>query len=251
MAASWPDSVMLDLVAAGLVAVSAFLLIPSAAERRVRSVADGRATTGPWWRRSTGVGRRLASRWTAGPAARRRRARVRTRAIQALGALATELEAGQSPRAAIRRCAGVPPTWPAAAGAAQFGGDVAEALVADARASPLVGDLLRDLAACWRVAERSGAGLAVAVARLAQAARTAEDVRVDLEAQLAAPRATARLLGLLPALGIGFGVMLGAEPLAWLTGTGVGRLCLATGVALTLTGLWWTGRIAAAVERQL
>ena len=242
---------MPELVAAVLIALAVYVLVPSTAERRVRTLTGPAVPDQEWWRRTAEAARRLASGWTGGPAARRRRARSRTRAIQALGALAAELDAGQSPRAAILRCAGSPPVWPAAAGAAQFGGDVADALQADARASPLVGDLWRDLAACWRVAEQSGAGLAVAVGRVAQAARVAEDVRVDLEAQLAAPRATARLLGLLPLVGIGFGMMLGAEPLAWLTGTAVGRVCLAIGVGLTLAGLWWTGRIAATVERQL
>ena len=68
---------------------------------------------------------------------------------------------------------------------------------------------------------------------------------------MAGPRATARLLALLPVLGIGFGMLLGGDPLAWLMTSTIGRLCLAGGILLTLAGLWWTGRIAASVERLL
>jgi tight adherence protein B len=45
--------------------------------------------------------------------------------------------------------------------------------------------------------------------------------------------------------------MLGTDPLAWLLGSTPGLICLAGGVGLTVLGLWWTGRIAASVERRL
>ncbi len=167
--------------------------------------------------------------------------------IQALGALAAELEVGQSPRAALGRVGGEPSVWPSAAGAARAGGDVAAALAVDAGRDPV----LAHLSACWQVGAESGSGLAASVTRLAATARAAEDVRVDLEGQLAGPRATARLLALLPALGIGFGIMLGSDPLAWLLFTVPGRACLLAGVLLTAAGTWWTGRIARRVERLL
>ena len=124
---------------------------------------------------------------------------------------------------------------------------MAAALRVDARDHPQ----LLPLAACWAVGSRTGSGLAASVARLASSARTAEDVRVQLEAQLAAPRATARMLGLLPVVGLGFGVLLGADPLGWLLGSPLGLACLIVGVALTLGGTWWTGRIARRVEAML
>ncbi len=182
-----------------------------------------------------------------GPASRRRKARDRLRVVQALGALAAELESGQPPMAALIRAGGTPTVWPATAAAIRLDGDVVAGLGADARASPV----LQQLAACWLVAASSGSGLAAAVARLATSARSAEDVRVSLETQLAGPRATARMLALLPAVGIGFGVMLGSNPLAWLLTTSVGLLCLAGGIVLTALGMWWTGRIASTVERML
>jgi tight adherence protein B len=131
--------------------------------------------------------------------------------------------------------------------AARLGHDVVLALQQDADTHRL----LRQLAACWQVAAQSGSGLSAAVSALADSARAAEDVRVQLEAELAGPRATARTLSMLPLVGLGFGVMMGADPLGWLLSTGPGMGCLAAGIALTVLGAWWTGRIAARVESML
>lgn len=167
--------------------------------------------------------------------------------IRSLTALVAELEAGQVPSIALIRGGGDAPPWPIAAAAARSGGDITAALFRDGASVPV----LRQLAACWSVGERSGAGLAASVSRLAESARVAEEVQVALEGQLAVPRATARMLAGLPLIGVVFGVLLGADPIAWLTGSAAGRLCLGAGVALILLGLWWTGRIATSVERQL
>ena len=66
-------------------------------------------------------GVRIVGRVGLGPASRRRRARERVRVIQALGALAAELEAGQPPRAALRRAGGEPSVWPVAHAAVRHG----------------------------------------------------------------------------------------------------------------------------------
>ncbi len=182
-----------------------------------------------------------------GPASRRRREATRLAVIRALAALVAELEAGQLPGNALVRAGGESSPWPTATAAAGSSGDIADALDLDGRTSPV----LRHLAACWRVGERSGAGLAASVSRLATSARAAEDIRAALEGQLAVPRATARMLALLPVIGIVFGTLLGADPLDWLTSSPPGRACLAGGALLTVAGLWWTGRIATSVERRL
>jgi tight adherence protein B len=180
-----------------------------------------------------------------GTRARARRAEQRSAAIAALGALAAELRAGQPASTALER-AGTG-HWPQAVAASRLGGDVGEALRVDAQAVPT----LLGLAACWTVAAQAGSGLADAVSRLADAARVEEDVRVQLETQLAGPRATARMLGLLPVIGLLIGSSLGADPLTWLTRTPAGLLCLAAGIALTALGMAWTGSIARHVERLL
>jgi tight adherence protein B len=169
------------------------------------------------------------------------------RVVQSLSALAAELHSGQPPPAALAYAAGEPPCWPAALAAAEAGDDIAAGLRRDAREHPA----LAGLAACWQVGESTGAGLAEAVDRLARAARLDEETRSQLAAHLAGPRATARVLAGLPVVGIGLGVMLGADPLAWLLGTPLGWCCLALGVLLSAAGMAWTGAIVRGVERRL
>ncbi|MDO8309080.1 MAG: type II secretion protein F [Actinomycetota bacterium] len=232
---------MMLLAGCLLVGLAAWLAVPPAAaarRERVLSVPSKPA------RRHRGLVPRALR---VGPAARRRSARDRARTIQALGALAAELASGQPPSSALAAAAGEPAVWPAALGASASGLDVAGALREDSVARPP----LAYLAACWEVAASTGTGLAVAVERLAAATRAAEEVRVELEGQLAGPRSTARMLGLLPAVGLGLGTMLGADAVGWLLGTPAGWACLVSGIALTVLGQAWTGRIAASVERLL
>ena len=238
-----PDAVWLVLAVVGA-GIAAGTAVPPVADRRLRRRA-GKRSRRDRWVASLRQGSRVSRSW--GPAATRRRRSERSRVIRAVAALASELEAGQPPSVALIRSGGEPSCWPAAAAAARHGGDVTDALKRDASHTPICGPL----AACWQVGERSGAGLAAAVGRLAASARSAEEARSTLEGQLAVPRATARMLAGLPAVGIGFGLLLGADPVGWLTGTPAGRLCLAAGVAMVAVGLWWTARIAAAVERHL
>lgn len=232
------------LLAALLFAVAVALIVPPAGHRRLVAMTGG---AGRPWREQL---RTIATSWTAritgGPQARRRRARERGHVIWALGALASELEAGQPPTRALLRSTGTPSPWPHAERAARWGGDVADALDRDADGSPV----LAQVAACWRVGAR-GSGLADSIRTVATSARAAEDVRVEMEGQLAGPRATARMLSVLPVVGIGLGTLMGSDPLVWLVGTLPGRACLLGGLALTVVGMWWTGRIAASVERRL
>ncbi len=166
--------------------------------------------------------------------------------IDALGSLEAELHAGQAPAAALARAAGQPPAWPMAVAALRVGADVASALRADAVTSPLLGQL----AACWDVASHSGSGLGQSVAILAESARTREELEATLNAELAGPRATARVLVLLPAIGLLLGMGLGADPLGWLLGNPIGLLCGAGGLLLTVAGSAWSRHIVRKVERQ-
>ncbi len=90
----------------------------------------------------------------------------------------------------------------------------------------------------------AGAGLAAVVERVGSALRTAQAHRQDVAAQLAGPRATARMLAALPALGLLMGAALGMRPLGFLLGGVPGLLCLTSGIALDAGGLWWTHRMA-------
>lgn len=185
-----------------------------------------------------------APRWRPGAAAARRAVE-----LEWLEALVAELRAGADPRSALVLSAASVggDVVPAAASAARSGGDVDAALRLDARG----GELLRGVAACWEVAEGSGAGLADALLTLADAARAGERVRRELHAGLAEPRATALVLAGLPLLGLAFGILLGADPLGWLLGSTPGRAVLLAGAGLEALGAWWAWRIAVRLEAEL
>ena len=165
-----------------------------------------------------------------------------------LCALAAELAAGQPTVRALESAAvGLEPhPCPQAMAACRTGADVAGALRADARAPGA--RALRGLAACWEVSERSGAGLSVAVSRLAEGLRAAADAEAQLAGEVAAVRTSARLLAGLPLLGLLIGQWIGADPLAWLTGSWVGRAVLLTGVALQLLGMAWLRHMVASTR---
>lgn len=232
----------MSLLAATMAAVATFLLV------RDRSAARLTATRGARPRRWSRVADLVVRVRHRVPRGRRHAQRQRQRLAEGVAGLAAELRSGQPVRSAFVRAI-EPGVAPHAVVAARWGGDVAASLCEDAT---LTGQpALRAVAACWQVGEGSGAGLAAAIDRLGATLRSAEEVRSELSAHLAAPRATARMLAGLPVIGLLMAMVLGGNPLSWLIASMAGRLCLAGGVGLTLLGLWWTGRIAARVERLL
>ena len=182
---------------------------------------------------------------------RKRRAHARAALREAFAEVVADVRAGQPPARALSRAladrdASIAPRTLAAT---RWSGDVVSALRDDSRASGQ--PILASAAACWSVASAQGAGLADALDRIVMQDRRAEEVRRQLEAHLAAPRATARMLALLPALGLLLGVAIGGDPLGWLLGTPPGWACLALGVVLIAVGLAWATRIVARTERLL
>ena len=235
---------MSALLASVLAAAAAWVLLPGHPAGRLALLGLGGSGHLPSRSRAERLRTDVRDRLPGGG---RRRAQRRRRALEACAALAGELRSGQPMRPAL--LASLEGVAPHAMSAARWGGDVPAALRRDAEREG--GDLWRAVAACWEVSESSGAGLASALDHLIGSARAAEEVRVQLEAHLAAPRATARMLATLPAIGILLGLALGGDPLGWLIGTSIGRGCLAAGLAFTAAGLWWVHRIADRVERHL
>jgi tight adherence protein B len=188
-----------------------------------------------------------ALRWTRQRRTRRALEQTRRAAVPELcGALAAELTAGRTPAAALREASAALPALAdlllPAVTAAELGGDVAVEL--QEMAGRPGADGLRHLAACWRVSERSGAGLAAALGRLGEGLRGEEAVRREVTAQLAAPRASARLLAALPAFGLVLGAGLGARPWEVLLGTPWGMGCLMAGLVLDGCGLLWVEQLS-------
>lgn len=166
----------------------------------------------------------------------------RSQVIEACDVLAADLSAGRPPRDALEGAALICADLQIAAAAAKLGGEVAGAL--DLAAESPGAEGLRALGASWRVADESGAAFATIVQRLADSLRADETLRRHVAANLAGTRSTARLLAGLPLFGTALGYAIGANPIAFLTGTPLGWLCLTLGLALATLGLLWTDRLS-------
>lgn len=177
----------------------------------------------------------------------------RSGAAEALAVLSSELRAGRPPATALLSASSVA-TGPlagalhAAAGSDLVGADPVACLL---RAVPdsAAPQVLRGLAACWQVCSSTGSSLAAAVERLADSLRAERQQRLEVEGELAGPRATAGMLAVLPLAGIGLAAGLGAHPVQLLLHTPVGLGCLGGGIGLDLLGTWWTSRLVAAAQR--
>ncbi|MEO3869737.1 type II secretion system F family protein [Nonomuraea sp. B12E4] len=181
------------------------------------------------------------------PSPTRRADAWRRASIELCQALSAELSAGRTPGEALTRAMAAvdfpnPESLRPILAAARDGGDVSAALIA--AAPPQGGEGLRQLAACWEVSVTVGAGLAALVERVATTLRTAQAHRQDVAAQLAGPRTTAKMLAILPALGLLMAAALDMHPLNFLFGSLPGLMCLLAGATLDACGLMWTNRMA-------
>ncbi|HWL60638.1 MAG TPA: type II secretion system F family protein [Microbacteriaceae bacterium] len=95
------------------------------------------------------------------------------------------------------------------------------------------------LAAAWAVATASGAPLATALRAFAELLRGFADAARRAGVALAGPRATARLVVVMPLVGLVFGVALGQDSIGVLIGSPIGWVCLALGGGLLLAALAW------------
>lgn len=151
-----------------------------------------------------------------------RQVRLRNRARQARQtavaevtfALAGELRAGRTASEALRAAATtagpLAEALQSAADAVAVGGSAAAELDA---ASRLPGaDRLRSVAAAWRVTESAGGRVALVLERLGEAMDRDDELHREMEAALAAPKATMMLLAGLPVFGLVLGQSIGAHP---------------------------------------
>ena len=176
----------------------------------------------------------------------RRRDTVRNRAavVEACQALAGQLRIGQIPAVALENSAVDCHVLASASAAQSVGGDVVEALRAQAEQSGCDG--LGRLAAAWALCDRTGASMVRAANQVAESLQVTQTRALSVEAELAAPRATGWLLALLPIVGVGMGYVAGGDPIAFLLGTPGGQWCVSVAVVLMCAGLVWVTRLARA-----
>ena len=104
-------------------------------------------------------------------------------------------------------------------------------------------DMWLEIAACLEVCESSGAPVAAVLNRLALTIESDFDAAALRETALAGPRATVRLLGWLPFIGLGLGIAMGVDPLSVLFGSPVGWAVLCAGLLFTVTGRMWSAAL--------
>lgn len=180
------------------------------------------------------------------------RCRSESAALQAaLDVLVGELHVGAHPVRAFEVASNeadgaIAPSLREVASRARLGADVAAGLRSVARCSPVPAHWER-LAVYWQLAQTYG----LAIATLMQTAQRdiveRERFSARVTAGMAGARATAAVLAVLPAVGVGFGQLIGADPVRFLLSDGAGGWLLVIGVALACAGLLWSDRITGKV----
>lgn len=103
--------------------------------------------------------------------------------------------------------------------------------------------------AAARLSHRSGAPAAAVLEEVVAGLHREADEAAQRRSALAGPRATARLLGWLPALGLVLGLGLGADPLSVLVDGAGGTALLGAGLLASAAGHGWTRRILGRATR--
>ncbi|GAA1940200.1 type II secretion system F family protein [Nocardioides marmoribigeumensis] len=169
--------------------------------------------------------------------------------LDACEALVGELRAGRPLAPALDGASRVWPDLAPVALRARLGGDVPDAL-RDLAARPGA-DVLRRAAGAWELCASSGSGLVHALDLVLETVRADQAARRQVRTELAATRATARMVSALPLLLLVGAQGAGADPWHVLLATVPGQVCLLAGTGLLGVGLMWIERIArSAVEDQ-
>lgn len=173
-------------------------------------------------------------------------ARRRTEVARGCAAIASSVRVGRVPGEALAAAAA---DWPVLTHAHQvrlLGGDVPDALLSHAKRPGCTG--LADLARAWRLAVETGAPMAGVLDQVALALRRDEATQRMVAAELAGPRATGKVMAVLPFCGVGMGYLLGGRPVEFLIGGPLGWGCLLGGVVLACAGVLWVARLARVAE---
>jgi tight adherence protein B len=175
---------------------------------------------------------------------RRRCAALATRrsVTAACATLASQLRIGRVPSDALSVAAQDCPVLNRANAAQELGGDVVAAWQAQST-DPGCGGLA-DLARAWRVSAETGAPMAAALEQVAISLADDQALGSVVAGELAGPRATGKIMAVLPLCGIALGYALGGDPIGFLLQGPLGWGCLVCGVALAATGVLWVEGLA-------
>lgn len=99
------------------------------------------------------------------------------------------------------------------------------------------------LAAAWGLAQQSGAPVSYALHRIAEGLRELDRLQQRRQVLLAGPRATIRLVAVLPVVALLTGVVLGFDPIGVLL-TPFGALIALAGAVLLVSGVCWATALA-------
>lgn len=163
-------------------------------------------------------------------------------AAETLMRLAVLLQAGAAPGVAWRYLAetGNPAALRIAARSSE-GTEISEALRVE-------GGAWNDVAAAWHVADTVGAPLAMSLRRVADVLDEAEEAGAEINIALSEPRATSRLVSLLPLAALLLGGALGFDTMSVLLTNPIGWFCATVGILLIVAGARWTRRIVQRAE---
>jgi tight adherence protein B len=161
----------------------------------------------------------------------------RVEVARACAALAAQLRVGQVPSEALAAAAEDCAVLRPAKDAQDLGGDVTRVWRSQARRPGYAG--LTELARAWQVSSRSGAPMSAVLEQVADGLAADQSLRALVAGELSAPRATGKVMAVLPGCGVGLGYLLGGEPVGWLLAGPLGWGCLLGGVVLACLGVLW------------
>ncbi|MEP6479956.1 MAG: type II secretion system F family protein [Rhodoglobus sp.] len=104
------------------------------------------------------------------------------------------------------------------------------------------------LAAAWAVATDAGAPLAPCLREFAASLRDLAQVQRDIEVALSGPASTARVVMILPFVGLLFGVALGFDTMRTLFTTPIGIGCLVVGGGLIAAAQAWNRKLVRSAQ---
>ncbi len=162
---------------------------------------------------------------------------------RACNALAAQLRIGQVPAEALITAAVDHPVLADAERVLAIGGDVARVWRAQARRDDGHAGL-GEVARAWQVSLETGAPMAATLEQVAAGLAADHRLQAVIAGELAAPRATSKVMAMLPFCGIGLGYVLGGDPIGWLLAGPLGWGCLFLGALLACAGVLWIEALA-------